>query len=40
MIPATSAEEALQIARMKLGRDDYTITVMTHGANTVPLLER
>jgi lactate racemase len=40
MIPATSAEEALQIAREKLGQDDYTITVMTHGANTVPLLER
>lgn len=37
MIPATSAEEALAIARQKLGREDYTITVMGHAANTVPL---
>ncbi|EGO64769.1 nickel-dependent lactate racemase [Acetonema longum] len=37
MIPATSAEEALAIAKEKLGREDYTITVMGHAANTVPL---
>ncbi len=39
MIPATSAEEAMQIARTKIGRDDFTITVMAHAANTVPLLK-
>jgi nickel-dependent lactate racemase len=38
MIPATSAAEALGIAHEKLGRDNYTITVMTHGAGTVPVL--
>ena len=40
MIPAASAEEALAIANAKLGRDDYTITCMTHGANTSPLLKK
>ena len=40
MIPATSAEEALAIAREKLGREDYKIIVMGHAANTVPLLGR
>ncbi len=39
MIPAFSAAEALAIAREKLGREDYTITCMTHGANTAPLLK-
>jgi nickel-dependent lactate racemase len=39
MIPAASAAEALQIARQKIGRDDFTITVMAHAANTVPLLK-
>ena len=39
MIPASSAAEALQIAREKIGRDDFTITVMAHAANTVPLLK-
>ena len=39
MIPAVSAAEALQIAREKIGRDDFTITVMAHAANTVPLLK-
>jgi len=37
MIAATSLEEAIVIAEKKLGRKDYTITVMTHAANTVPL---
>jgi len=37
MIAATSIEEAILIAEEKLGRKDYTITVMTHAANTVPL---
>jgi len=37
MIAATSIEEAIQIAEKKLGRADYTITVMAHAANTVPL---
>ena len=39
MIPAASAAEALQIAREKIGRDDFTITVMAHAPNTVPLLK-
>jgi nickel-dependent lactate racemase len=39
MIPATSAAEAMAIARDKIGRDDFTITVMSHAANTVPLLK-
>ncbi|MBP2627800.1 MAG: hypothetical protein H6Q68_2511 [Firmicutes bacterium] len=37
MIAATSIEEAIAIAERKLGREDYTITVMSHAANTVPL---
>lgn len=40
MIPAISAEEAMEIARQKLGRDDYTIILMGHAANTVPVLGR
>lgn len=39
MIPAGSASEALQIARKKIGRSNFTITVMSHAANTVPLLK-
>lgn len=39
MIPATSGEEAMKIARQKFGRDDFTITIMAHAANTVPLLK-
>ena len=39
MIPASSAAEAMQIAREKIGRSDFTITVMTHAANTVPILK-
>jgi len=39
MIPATSAEEAMQIAREKLGEEDFTITVMTEAATTVPLFK-
>jgi nickel-dependent lactate racemase len=39
MIPAFSAEEALTIAKAKLRRENYTITCMTHGANTAPLLK-
>lgn len=37
MIPATSLEEAILIAEKKLGRTDYTITIMAHAANTVPV---
>lgn len=37
MIAATSLEEAILIAEEKLGRKDYTITVMAHAANTVPV---
>lgn len=38
LIPAADADEAMRIAREKLGRDDYTITVMTEAATTVPLI--
>ncbi len=37
MIAATSLEEAIVIAEEKLGRKDYTITIMAHAANTVPV---
>lgn len=37
LIPAVSAEEAMKIAREKLGNDDFSITVMTEAATTVPL---
>jgi len=36
---AVSVEEALQLARQKLGTDDYKIMVMPHATNTVPLLK-
>ncbi len=39
MIPATSLEEAIAIAEQKLGCKDYSITVMPHAANTVPVLK-
>lgn len=39
MIPATSLEEAIAIAEQKLGRKDYSITVMPHAANTVPVMK-
>jgi lactate racemase len=39
MIPATTLAEAVQIAEEKLNRKDYTISVMSHGANTVPIFE-
>lgn len=38
MIPAASAAEAMAIAKEKLGRDDYSIIVMGHAANTVPIV--
>ncbi|MDU2066216.1 MAG: nickel-dependent lactate racemase [Sporomusaceae bacterium] len=38
MIFAATGDEALRLAKEKLGRDDYTITCMTHGANTAPML--
>lgn len=37
MLTAVSLEEALTMAGEILGKDDYTITVMAHGANTVPV---
>ena len=39
MIPVTSAEEAFAVAKEKIGREDYTSTVMTAAANTVPVLK-
>ena len=39
MIPAATTAEALAIAQEKLGCEDYTITVMTTAANTVPVLK-
>lgn len=37
MSAVTTVEEAIALAEKKLGRKDYTITVMSHAANTVPL---
>ncbi|SDF19221.1 nickel-dependent lactate racemase [Sporolituus thermophilus] len=39
MIAVTTIEEAMALAEQKLGRKDYTITVMPHAANTVPLVQ-
>lgn len=39
MIAVTTLDEAMAIAEEKLGRKDYTITVMPHAANTVPLVK-
>ncbi|WP_371371842.1 nickel-dependent lactate racemase [Sporomusa aerivorans] len=39
MIPAASLEEAIAIAEQKLGTKDYTVTVMPHAANTVPVFK-
>ena len=39
LIAATTIEEAMAIAEEKLGRKDYTINVMPHAANTVPLVQ-
>lgn len=39
LIPASSLEEAMAIAEQKLGRKDYSITVMPHAANTVPVMK-
>lgn len=38
-IPATSADEALALAKKALGKEEFTITCMTHAANTAPLLK-
>lgn len=40
MIPATSAEEAWDIAKKKIGKDKFTITCMSHAANTSPLMKK
>ncbi|MBP2625372.1 MAG: hypothetical protein H6Q68_83 [Firmicutes bacterium] len=40
MIAVTTLAEAMELAEEKLARKDYTITVMAHAANTVPLLNR
>jgi len=39
MIAVTSLDEAYRIAKEKLGRNDFTITVMPGAANTVPILQ-
>lgn len=39
LIAATTLDEAMAIAEQKLGHKDYTVTLMPHGANTVPLLQ-
>lgn len=38
-IAAATLDEALAIAEEKLGRKDYTVTVMTHAANTMPIVK-
>ena len=40
LIPVTTIEEAMALAEEKLGRKNYTVTVMPHAANTVPLLAK
>ena len=39
MIAVTSLDEAYALAKAKLGRQDFTITVMPGAANTVPILQ-
>ena len=39
MIAVTTLDEAMALAEQKLGRSDYTITVMPMAANTVPLVK-
>lgn len=36
----SSIEEALALAKKKLGRDDYRVMVLPHGATTLPLLTK
>lgn len=38
MIPAVTAQEAYDIAKDKIGRDSFTITLMPAAANTVPIV--
>ncbi|HWR39490.1 MAG TPA: nickel-dependent lactate racemase [Patescibacteria group bacterium] len=38
MTAVTTLKEAMAVAEDKLGRKDFTVTLMPHGANTVPLL--
>lgn len=40
LIAVTNLGEAITIAEQKLGRKNYTVTVMPHAANTVPLLQK
>ncbi|WP_371375904.1 nickel-dependent lactate racemase [Sporomusa aerivorans] len=40
MFPATTAAEALAIAQEKIGRTDFTITIMPSAANTVPVIAK
>ncbi len=38
-IAVSTLDEAMALAEEKLGRKDYTITVMPHAANTVPIIK-
>jgi nickel-dependent lactate racemase len=38
-IAATTLDEAMALAEKKLGRKNYTVTVMPHAANTVPIIK-
>lgn len=40
MTAVTSLGEALALAEARLGRSDYTVTVMPEAANTLPLLDK
>lgn len=40
MHAVSTLEEAIALAEKLLGRTDYTVTVMPHAANTVPLLQK
>lgn len=37
MLTAVSLDEAITMAEKIIGKEEYTITVMAHGANTVPI---
>jgi hypothetical protein len=36
---AETLDEAMAMARDIIGHDDYTVTVMSHAANTMPIIK-
>lgn len=39
MLMAETIEEAFEMAKKIVGREDYTVTVMSHAANTMPVIK-